>query len=570
MNDLYIQKEKAKEDYEKFTGKGKILGIPIARTEELKKFSETQIELAAYNNSNLGIQDVPISKIIGSVQKIDDFKKGFVPRNKIVKTRWCNIYTAMLGDGSLPPVILYKIREEYYVYDGNHRISVANYLNYLSIEAEVIEYFSGDNDKEEIKYRKKFEFMKQTNLDIELTHSDDYKKILLDISDYTRGQITLEQAKKWNLDIYQPIIEILKFNELIGEDELEGDIYRKFISHRNYLKQAAKIEDYSYGIIDYMNMRYIKQKQTLESQIKVDNRINRVIEKLYKLDKERLLEESEKEKLREIRTYIRGDFLDEYYFLLKNKGNIEEWYNNSIENTLSIFREKTEFRGESKIIAGDELKLYREIDEYLTYYKIGNKKSSEKEGILDYILEVFLPTTEYLNLKNLEDSDYLEGYYNFSHRKVKFLKSGKKISFIELETLYPDIIKEATTIKEWLYKTGEKEKKYKGDILKSVREILLIKGQSVEEFNELMDLYGGTTNYETILKIKENIWETVGNNPSEDWTGNILSKSLDELINDLEALKLFKTERFMNFIKKKSDTYTLIDFLYRKKKSIVV
>ncbi|RUA07050.1 MAG: hypothetical protein DSY38_03390, partial [Fusobacteria bacterium] len=202
--------EEALKAYYKFASKGKILGVSFTKLEELKKFSDIQKELKAYTSSDLGIQNVPLDKIVGSVQKTEDFYKGFIPKNKVVKQRWCDIYIAMLGDISLPPVVLYKIKDEYYVYDGNHRISVANFLNFKSIEAEVTEFFSNEGEDAN-KYRKNFEFVKQTNLDIELTKSEDYKIILSDIESYSDVSL-LEKSNLWYKNIYQPIVEILTFN----------------------------------------------------------------------------------------------------------------------------------------------------------------------------------------------------------------------------------------------------------------------------------------------------------------------------------------------------------------------
>jgi uncharacterized ParB-like nuclease family protein len=45
----------------------------------------------------------------------------------------------MLEGKSLPPVLLYKINDEYYVMDGNHRIAAANELNRLNIKAKILE-----------------------------------------------------------------------------------------------------------------------------------------------------------------------------------------------------------------------------------------------------------------------------------------------------------------------------------------------------------------------------------------------------------------------------------------------
>jgi hypothetical protein len=41
----------------------------------------------------------------------------------------------------LPPVVLYKSGDDYYVHDGNHRVSVARFEGVEMIDAEVTEFF---------------------------------------------------------------------------------------------------------------------------------------------------------------------------------------------------------------------------------------------------------------------------------------------------------------------------------------------------------------------------------------------------------------------------------------------
>ncbi|OQY43005.1 MAG: hypothetical protein B6227_00375 [Fusobacteriia bacterium 4572_74] len=75
-----------------------------------------------------------------------------------------------------------------------------------------------------------------------------------------------------------------------------------------------------------------------------------------------------------------------------------------------------------------------------------------------------------------------------------------------------------------------------------------------------MDLYEGTTNYKTILHIKEQIWNFVEQSPSDDWVKGKFALDLEKLTLNKEGLKFFKTERFMHFIREKSNTYTIVDF----------
>ncbi|MCS5422104.1 MULTISPECIES: hypothetical protein [Psychrilyobacter] len=559
MINSYIQEE-AKNAYDKFVGKGKILGIPLGHREELKKFSDIQKELSAYNNSCLGLQSVPLSKIVGSVQKTEDFKKGFIPKNSIVKIRWCNIYIEMLGDFKLPPVDLYKIRDEYYVYDGNHRVSVAHFLNFSSIEAVVTEFFSGEDSQEEMNYREKFKFTKQTQLNLDLTESGDYKKLLDDIEGLEGGRSLIDKSKYWHQYIYHPIIKILKFNGMATYEKLEGDLYIKFLEHRGYLINTTKKYDYSYALVDYLNMIYLQKKYTIQTQIKINHYIDSLIRRLYKLDKERSMDKVQKDKLSDLRGLIRGDFTDELYFSRVIREDIRSWYYTKVRTTIDIFKEKSRSFESSRLIQTNQLKLYRELTDYMNYYKKIHSNISIREGILDYILEILMPTFNYLSHKKIDKDEFIIQYFKFSHRKIKFLKNGKNISLEELDDLYLDIGSESSTIQDWLSKTLKKEKTFKGDILKGVKELLLIKGQDVETFVELMDLYEGTTNYKTILHIKKQIWNFVEQYPSDDWVKGKFAVDLEKLTHNKEGLKFFKTERFMHFIRGKSNTYTIVDF----------
>lgn len=44
----------------------------------------------------------------------------------------------------LPPVKLYKLGEQYFVEDGNHRVSVSRYRGFQMIEAEVTELLDAE------------------------------------------------------------------------------------------------------------------------------------------------------------------------------------------------------------------------------------------------------------------------------------------------------------------------------------------------------------------------------------------------------------------------------------------
>lgn len=88
-----------------------------------------------------GLQDIPVDKITGSAGRTKDFTRHFLPRlaDMSSKERWRNIYTLAVTGAGFPPIEVYKLGDTYFVQDGHHRVSVANHLNWKTIQAYVTE-----------------------------------------------------------------------------------------------------------------------------------------------------------------------------------------------------------------------------------------------------------------------------------------------------------------------------------------------------------------------------------------------------------------------------------------------
>ena len=102
-------------------------------------FEEVRKALGAANKFRLGRRVVPVERIVGSVGRYGDFDQTFLPAKAGVEERWKRIDRAFHRGEELPPVVLYKVGEAYFVEDGNHRVSVARYQGVEWIEAEVVE-----------------------------------------------------------------------------------------------------------------------------------------------------------------------------------------------------------------------------------------------------------------------------------------------------------------------------------------------------------------------------------------------------------------------------------------------
>jgi hypothetical protein len=85
------------------------------------------------------MRTVEVEKIVGSVGRRRDFDSSFLPVKVSMSGRWGRVDRAYYRGVELPAVSLYKIGENYFVRDGNHRVSVARYHGVAAIDAEVVE-----------------------------------------------------------------------------------------------------------------------------------------------------------------------------------------------------------------------------------------------------------------------------------------------------------------------------------------------------------------------------------------------------------------------------------------------
>jgi hypothetical protein len=114
-----------------------LLALVSRRSNRLASYHEARRGAARGAESYRGIQAVPIARIVGSVDRANDFDRSFLPRKRHSNGRWVRVARAYVEGRELPPVQLYEIGGEYFVQDGHHRISVARFNGQEFIEAEV-------------------------------------------------------------------------------------------------------------------------------------------------------------------------------------------------------------------------------------------------------------------------------------------------------------------------------------------------------------------------------------------------------------------------------------------------
>lgn len=227
---------------------------------DLLPFDEVQKHLPLHNQHYLGMQEIPVDKIIGSVGRYQDFDRAFLPKRTNLRPRWVNIDRARLQDINLPPIEVYKVGDAYFVKDGNHRVSVARQNGQAFIDAEVIEWnvpvTLNENTRIDdlIREQEQAEFLQKTHLlnlipdaKIEFSLPGMYDKLIEHIQVHRwymgikrKAEVPFEEAViSWYKRVYLPLVQIIREKNILDDfpGRTETDLYLWIIEHQWYLAQ---------------------------------------------------------------------------------------------------------------------------------------------------------------------------------------------------------------------------------------------------------------------------------------------------------------------------------------------
>ena len=573
----------AQSAYKKFLKSSRgILGLNFKKQENLKSFAEVQKEENAYNSVNLGIKEIPLGKIVGSVEKYSYFDKNFVPKNNIVKQRWISIYTAYMAETMLPPVILYKIKDDYYVYDGNHRVSVAKFLNFASIEAEVEEFLPTKDTKDKVIYREHMFFEKETGIEeIILSEPIKYKYLREEIESYTNllskrrnKEFTLKEgAAKWYKEVFLPIKVLLEENNIEESQKKNiNDIFMFVLDHKYYLsKNEGKNKGYLYSTIDFINLVKTNDNRNLYDICKIETQeaIDKYI-KLAVLDEELIdpefQQKKEKKELlkKEISEYF-SEALEKlpvrYSEYLSGTGNQEDIFTEYILEYMKILNKGKKLEILNTGSGQQELEDKTESADF---------HAEKKISVLNYILEIFLPITEilmWINEENVfsprEYGNLQNEFFHLLRLKKILLSEGKSAKY---ENIMAENIKIAVDTKNMDMLYGVKKllvKEKEKEFLKNL--------EDAEKFKKLLEKYGEIKRYETYT----DFFIMLDNYGEKKFITGIEKDleefySFDEIINEYKTQEVMHMERntiLKNSYEKNSQEryeYGFIDFFIMK------
>jgi hypothetical protein len=99
-------------------------------------FDEVSRRLALSRRSYLGLQEIAIDRIVGSVDRSADFRRDFRPQRRLSRSRLANLRRAF-PDGVMPAINVFEVGGAYFVEDGHHRVALARERGADYIDAEV-------------------------------------------------------------------------------------------------------------------------------------------------------------------------------------------------------------------------------------------------------------------------------------------------------------------------------------------------------------------------------------------------------------------------------------------------
>ena len=259
--------EQARADFQRARFKAfinRVWGTLSGQPSTLLSYDEIKEKLHIGGPIYRGVKTVRLDQIAGSLNRYHEFDRVFLPASDKLAARWQRVSSAFYEEISLPPVVLYKVGQVYFVVDGHHRVSVAREQGQLYIEGEVRECATRVNITPTIKPEdleilgNKVRFLERTSLDslkpdanIKLTIPDGFDRMLEHIAvhryfmgiDWKRDISEEEAIAHWYDNVYMPVIHVIRDTDILKEfpTKTEGDLYLWVLDHQRYLVEEGEV-----------------------------------------------------------------------------------------------------------------------------------------------------------------------------------------------------------------------------------------------------------------------------------------------------------------------------------------
>lgn len=238
----------------------------------LQNFAQVREAEKAYKSVKRGVATISLDKICGSVGRYTDFDRQFRLAGSSKNERLQSLTVAMQRGKSIPPISLYQIKDNYYIVDGHHRVTVARNLHQSTIRANILELLPSEETAENRLYLEKIDFRDQIgiNNNIDFTEPGQSEYLFQQVASHQQhlregqqhGEVTLQEAGiDWYRSIYLPLKTLIQNSGLPRSfpDRTVDDLYL-YISSHQWQKESKRA--YGIGIDELIprNMESFREK----------------------------------------------------------------------------------------------------------------------------------------------------------------------------------------------------------------------------------------------------------------------------------------------------------------------
>jgi hypothetical protein len=225
-------------------------------------FDEVIEALGRKGERRIGLQTIPLDSIVGTVDRTREFDRSFRPTTRGVRRRWQRIAEAIRRGEAMPPIDVYRVGDMHFVRDGHHRVSVARQLSLEVIEAYVTEIETQVGADAGVRIRdlamkghqrlffERVPLPSEWRSRIQLPHGSWYAGLAEGVEAWgfrlmqAREEFMTreEVARAWFTEEFEPIVEMLREEDLIG-NLTEAEAYARLVSLRYLLLRTHRWDD---------------------------------------------------------------------------------------------------------------------------------------------------------------------------------------------------------------------------------------------------------------------------------------------------------------------------------------
>ena len=250
---------RGRRQYQASVSKGEYPYLPVL--DQILSYTDIVSEV------NLGIMDIPLEKVVGTKTegRTTAFASNFMPllsEKSEFGAKWAYLYDHQIKEGIHDPIAAYEFMNQYYVQEGNKRVSVLKYVGAFSISASVTRLIPKRTD--DLDNRLYYEFLDfyqvSFNCDVWFSKEGCYDRLIKAMSKNPgepwseEDRIVFKSAydrfsKAFHAfggddfdmtcsDAYLVYVELLGYEEV--KDRMEGQIKKDLVKIKDELLLASR------------------------------------------------------------------------------------------------------------------------------------------------------------------------------------------------------------------------------------------------------------------------------------------------------------------------------------------